>query len=99
MAIAHTENADRLFRAILTLRDIDECYALFEDLCTLKELGDLAARLEVALLLSQGLNYQQVGRRAGVSSATISRVKRCLDNGSGGYRAALERMKEAGHVY
>ena len=99
LAIRHTENTDRLFRAVLLLRSVEECYAFFEDLCTVKELNDLGQRLEVALLLRRGLNYQQIGERAGVSSATISRVKRCLENGSGGYHSALERMEEGEHVY
>ena len=95
MAVTHTESTDRLFRTVLRLETVEECYAFFEDLCTVKELGDLSQRLEVAFLLQKGLNYQQVGERAGVSSATISRVKRCLENGSGGYRAAIARAEEA----
>ena len=84
MAIRHTETYDRLFETVLRLETVEECYAFFDDLCTVKELGDLAQRLQVAFLLHAGCNYQQVGERAGVSSATISRVKRCLENGSGG---------------
>ncbi|MBR1660535.1 MAG: TrpR-related protein YerC/YecD [Oscillospiraceae bacterium] len=95
MAIRHTENADRLFRAILRLESMEQCYELFDDLCTVKELNDLGQRLEVAFLLNKGLSYQQVGETAGVSSATISRVKRCLENGSGGYRRAIERAEAA----
>lgn len=98
MAVAHTERTDRLFRTVLQLETVEECYAFFEDLCTVKELNDLSQRLEVAMLLHKGLNYQQVGARVGVSSATISRVKRCLENGSGGYRAAMARAEEGdGH--
>ena len=95
MGLAHTETADRLFQTVLRLQSVEECYAFFEDLCTVKELNDLSQRLEVARLLDEGLNYQQVGERAGVSSATICRVKKCLENGSGGYRTAIDRTKEA----
>ena len=95
MAITHSDSTDRLFRTILRLETVEECYAFFEDLCTVKELSDLSQRLEVAFLLHKGLNYQQVGERANVSSATISRVKRCLENGSGGYRTAIGRAEEA----
>ena len=83
-----------MFGAILKLQTIDECYAFFEDLCTMRELKDISQRLEVAGLLDQGLNYQEVARRTGVSSTTIGRVKRCLDYGSGGYRLVIDRMGE-----
>ena len=95
MAIQHTEDYDRLFETILRLETVEECYAFFEDLCTMKELGDLAQRLQVAFLLHEGLNDPQVGERAKVSSATISRVKRCLENGSGGYPAAIAKAEAA----
>ena len=90
----HSPQTDRLFRAILRLNDVDECYRFFEDLCTIKEIKDMTQRLDVARLLSQGLNYQEVAEGANVSTATISRVKRCLEYGSGGYELALEGMKE-----
>ena len=93
MAITRSEETDRLFRTILRLETVEECYAFFEDLCTVKELGDLSQRLQVAFLLHEGLNYQQVGERAKVSSATISRVKRCLEHGSGGYQAAIAKAE------
>lgn len=85
---------DELFRSILKLESIEECYAFFEDLCTVKELKEMSQRLEVAALLDQGLNYQEVASRTGVSSATISRVKKCLEYGSGGYRTAIEKQKK-----
>ena len=87
-----SEEMDRLFQAILTLQNEQECYAFFEDLCTVREIRDMSHRLEIACLLDQGMSYQQVAETTGVSSATISRVKRCLDYGSGGYAKAIERM-------
>ena len=92
MALKHTEQTDQLFRAILALQDIDECYRYFEDLCTVKEVLTFAQRLEVARMLSDGQSYQQTIAKTGASSATISRVKRCLDYGDGGYAVILERL-------
>lgn len=92
-----TEATDHLFEAILRLQTLEDCYALFEDLCTIKELKDLSARLEVAMLLSRGYNYQQVAERTGISSATISRVKKCLEYGAGGYARAIRAMEETSH--
>ena len=91
---AHTEAANRLFRAILTLRTEEECRHFFDDLCTIKELQDLSQRLEVAQMLSEGKNYQEVSRATGASTATICRVNKCLNYGSRGYSTALDRMKE-----
>ena len=85
---------DRLFDVILSMEDREDCYRFFEDLCTVKELQDLAQRLDVAVMLSQGANYQTIAQEVGVSTATISRVSKCLNYGSGGYRAALEKLGE-----
>lgn len=90
----HSSQTDRLFKAILQLEDIESCYSFFEDLCTIKEIKDMSQRLDVARLLSKGLSYQEVSEQANVSTATISRVKRCLDYGPGGYALALESIKE-----
>ena len=90
----HSTQTDRLFEAILQLKDIESCYSFFEDLCTIKEIKDMSQRLDVARLLSKGLSYQEVSEQANVSTATISRVKRCLDYGPGGYALALEGIKE-----
>ena len=95
MSLKHAEQTDQLFRAILSLRTVDECYQYFEDLCTVKEILAIAQRLEVAKMLSLGNSYQQTIAQTGASSATISRVKRCLDYGDGGYAMILERLKEA----
>ncbi|MBQ9761086.1 MAG: TrpR YerC/YecD [Clostridia bacterium] len=90
----HADAASRLFRAILTLRTEEECRSFFDDLCTIKELQDLTQRLEVASMLSEGKNYQEVSRATGASTATICRVNKCLNYGSRGYVTALNRMKE-----
>ena len=92
---ANTEAAERLFRAILMLETEEECKRFFEDLCTIKELQDLSQRLEVAQMLSDGKNYQEVSRTTGASTATISRVNKCLHYGSHGYRTVLTRLQES----
>ena len=92
----HSESIDRLFKTILQLGSIKECYRYFEDLCTMKEIRDLGQRLEVARLLDEGCSYMQAGEATGASSATIGRVKRCLNYGSGGYRLILNRMRKGG---
>lgn len=89
-----TESMDRLFQTILNLQSIDECYAYFEDLCTIKELGDMSQRLDAAILLNEGLSYQKIMEQVAISTATIGRVSRCLNYGTGGYKAAIEKLKE-----
>ena len=91
MSNLHSPAADKLFDAILSLKNHEECYSFFEDLCTIGELQAMIQRFQVAGLLHQGLVYSEVGRQSGASSATISRVNRCLNYGSGGYRQVLER--------
>lgn len=90
-----SQSADRLFEAILSLRDKEECYNFFEDICTINELRDMCQRLETALLIDEGISYQKISEQIGVSTATISRVSRCLNYGAGGYRTVIDRMKEA----
>jgi len=85
---------DRLFDVILKLESREECYRLFEDLCTVKEVQDLAQRMDVAVRLQKGENYQSIAQAVGASTATISRVSKCLNYGSGGYQAAIEKMGE-----
>lgn len=85
--------ADMLFRAVLQLRTVDECYRFFEDLCTIGEIKALAQRFAVARMLDQGMTYQQIAARTGASSATISRVRRFLTYGADGYTLVLERLK------
>ena len=83
---------DRFFESILNLRSVDECYKYFEDICTIKEIQNMAQRLDTAILISQGLNYQSIAEKADVSTATVVRVGRCLKYGSGGYTTAIERL-------
>ena len=90
-----SESIDRLFEAILLLKDKDDCYTFFEDLCTITELQDMAQRLDAADLLLQGRNYQNISKTLGISTATISRVSRCLNYGTGGYKDLLERIEES----
>ncbi len=89
-----TPEIDNLFRAILSLKNEEECNLLFEDICTVKELQAMAQRLEVAAQLSAGKNYNSVSESTGASSATISRVNKCLLYGDGGYKLVLHRMEE-----
>lgn len=84
--------ADTLFRAVLQLRTVEECYRFFEDLCTIGELKDLAQRFAVARMLASGKTYQQIAAQTGASSATISRVRRFLTYGADGYALVLDRM-------
>lgn len=88
----HCESVDRLFQTILNLQTLDECYAYFEDICTIKEILDMSQRLETAILLSKGLSYQKIAEQVAVSSATIGRVSKCLNYGSGGYQNAINRL-------
>lgn len=94
MESLHTAATDRLFSAILRLSSLDECYALFEDLCTIREIRDLSQRYEVAAMLRDGKSYQEIAKRTGASTATICRVNKCLMYGSGGYRSALADPEE-----
>ena len=84
---------DRLFQTILNLQSIDECYAYFEDLCTIKELNDMSQRLDAAVLLAEGLSYQKIMEQVAISTATIGRVSKCLNYGTGGYRMAIDRLE------
>ncbi|MBD5095002.1 MAG: TrpR-related protein YerC/YecD [Subdoligranulum sp.] len=85
---------DALFRAILALQTPEECRVFFEDLCTMKEVEDMAQRLTAARLLLEGCTYEQIVRHVAISTATISRINRCIQYGQGGYRTILERVKE-----
>jgi TrpR-related protein YerC/YecD len=95
MALPTNAQTDALFDALLRLQDAEECRMFLEDLCTIKEVQNMAQRLDVAIMLDAGKNYQEITRETSVSTATISRVSRCLNYGSGGYRIALERLKKA----
>ncbi len=90
------ENTDKLFNAILLLNDVDECYNFFEDLCTVSEIKALAQRLEVAKMLKSGITYTEIAEKTGASTATISRVNRCLNYGADGYSMIIERLEKEG---
>ena len=85
---------DALFDAILSLRDREECYRFFDDLCTVKEISDMSQRLEAAKLLLAGKTYEQIVKSAEISTATISRINRCIQYGAGGYQTIIERLQE-----
>ena len=90
----HSESVDTLVKGLLKLETEKECYAFLEDVCTIKELQDMAQRFDVALKLSDGFNYNQVSKETGASSATISRVNKCLMYGNNGYNTVIKRLKE-----
>lgn len=83
---------EQFFAAILSLQNIEECYDFFEDVSTIGELKDLSQRYQVAKMLSQGYIYEEIAKQTGASTATISRVKRCLTHGADGYRLVLKRQ-------
>ena len=95
MDLLHHETIDRLFQAILSLKNTEECYEFFEDACTIKEIQEIAQRFEVASLLWQGKSYGEINQITGASTATICRVKKCLVYGNSGYKIALERMSQS----
>ncbi len=93
MKIGKKEKNGQLYKAILQLRDEDECYRFFQDLCTVAELRSMEQRFEVASLLDDGMIYNDILERTGASSATISRVNRSLSYGTGAYAQLFSRMK------
>lgn len=88
------EQMELLISAVLSLKDREECYRFFDDLCTIREIQDLAQRMEVAQMLRQKITYNDIAKKTGVSTATISRVNRCLTYGAGGYQMVLDRLEE-----
>ena len=86
-------NSDALYRAIVSIQTEEECRSFLEDLCTVSELKALAQRMDVAMLLDEGLIYNDILQRTGASSATISRVNRALQYGADGYKTVLPRVK------
>ena len=88
------EKFDEFFNAILKLESVEDCRKFFEDVCTIKELEDVSQRLEVAKLLKNGKNYQEISKLTGASTATISRVNKCLNYGKGGYNLVLDKKDE-----
>ena len=87
------KNLKQFYRAILALEDEEECRKFFDDVATIKEALDLSARLEVARLLDEGVVFSEISKATGASSATISRVNKCLTYGEGGYKTVLDRLK------
>lgn len=89
-----TQEVEELFKAILLLQDEEECFQFFEDLCTTNEILSFAQRFQVARMLDSKYTYQDIAEKSGASTATISRVKRSIDDGSGGYRLIFDRLPE-----
>ena len=87
-------NLNQFYKAVLTLENEEECRMFFDDVATIKELLDLSARLEVARMLDSGSVFSEISRETGASSATISRVNKCLEYGEGGYKAVLDKLKK-----
>ena len=88
------EHTDDLMRAVLELKTVDECYSFFEDLCTISELHSMSQRLAVAMMLSKKCVYTEICEKTGASTATISRVNRCINYGQDGYNLVIKRMNE-----
>ena len=86
----------KMYEAILSLKNVEECMAFFDDLCTVTELMALEQRYQVAACLSEGMIYNDILAETGASSATISRVNRSLQYGKGGYQTVFDRLKESG---
>ena len=87
------EKVDYLFKAILTLESVEDCYAFFEDLCTISEIQEMSRRIHAAKLLRNDHVYSDIASQTGLSTATISRVNRCLKYGSDGYIKAIEAVE------
>ena len=85
---------DRLFSAITKFESVEECSNFFEDICTIKEIQDMSQRLEVARMLNKNMSYAEISKETGASTATISRVNKCLIYGSDGYKTALDKMED-----
>ena len=89
------QTMDSLFQAIMKLETIEECSNFFEEWCTISELRAMEQRFQVAAMLDEGRIYSDIAKETGASTATISRVNKCLTYGSDGYRVVLDRMKHA----
>lgn len=86
---------EQLFEAILSLENLEDCYQFFDDLCTISEVQSLAQRLDVAFMLQDQKTYDSIQKETGASTATISRVRRCVDYGSGGYEKVLQNIRSS----
>ena len=92
MTFKQNKDTDKLFEAVMSLQTTEECYDFFEDLCTMKELAEMTQRLKVADMLLKGNTYEQIVDKVEISTATISRINRCIQYGNGGYKTAIERL-------
>ena len=90
----HNESTDQLCTALLSLKTKEEACAFLEDICTIKEFLDLSQRLEVARLLQSGASYSAITKATGASTATISRVSKCSEYGTGGYQTVIQRLEQ-----
>lgn len=93
MSSFHDELTDKLMDTICGLKTRDDCYNFFEDVCTIKEILEMSKRLEAAKLLDKGLSYQDIIKKIGISTATLSRVSKALNHGSGGYKNVIKKNK------
>lgn len=96
MAQKRDEMKDYLFQAILSLETVEDCYNFFDDLCTIKEVNEMAKRMCGAKMLDENMVYTDITEKTGLSTATISRINRCLKYGSNGYSEVLRRLDEKG---
>ena len=87
-------NLEQFYRAILSIKDEEECRQFFDDVATIREMLDMSARLEVARMLDEGTVFSEISKETGASSATISRVNKCLTYGEGGYKTVLDRLNK-----
>lgn len=94
MTKLHTAQIEKLFKAITMIESEAECFDFFEDLCTIKEIQDMSQRFETALMLKEGKSYSEITAEVGVSSATIGRVNKCLNYGTGGYDSIISKLGE-----
>lgn len=92
MTKLHTAQIERLFEAITKIESEQECFDFFEDLCTIKEIQDMSQRFETAVMLKNGKSYTEITAEVGVSSATIGRVNKCLNYGTGGYESVISKL-------
>ncbi len=88
----YNDSTNEFCKALLLLESVDECYEFLEDICTIKEILDISQRLSVAKMLKNGTSYSEITKATGASAATISRVSKALDYGSGGYELMLDRL-------
>lgn len=88
------EQNDELFKAILTLKDIDECYNFFEDICSVNELNTISQRLTIVKMIREGKVYSEIAAATGASTATITRVNRSIQFGNGSYDVVFERLEK-----